>query len=232
MRETLDEGLGSELTGNAFADLAQLELDDFVGRTSMQPKKMEKMMGHDSLTIEEIEEDDHSSHDPRNNSKDWRNPSKTISLSNSKSSSRSDASTSSSKSKGIGRKGRRMLSRAAQSTRKMIIPSKNRHRHTASLDTYSENDQASACAVTSALSRSVPSPSEPLFPPKPHSMKKTRYVSDPIMTHSSDDDEDVSTGMSKLPPKEKMKESKEMNKEPRRHFSKWNKIKSRLEKSK
>ena len=39
LRDTLDDGLGSELTGNAFADLAQLELEDFVGRTSVYQKK-------------------------------------------------------------------------------------------------------------------------------------------------------------------------------------------------
>jgi len=240
LRETLDEGLGSELTGNAFADLAQLELDDFVGRTSILPQK--KRTPHGNSTIEELDEDDHSNSDHRG--RDWRTPVKadkrgsTVShksySSNSSdqrpSSGRFDkygnhsstASTSSSKSKGIGRAGRRMLSRAAQSTRKMIIPSKSRHRPTPSLDAFTENDNEHASAPNLG-----PPISEPQFPSKPSSTTKYRYVSEPLL---DSDPEEESTGMSKLDPKTKMQNSKEMNREPRRHFSKWDKIRRNLKK--
>eukprot|EP00537_Pseudo-nitzschia_pungens_P001862 CAMPEP_0172372236 /NCGR_PEP_ID=MMETSP1060-20121228/46616_1 /TAXON_ID=37318 /ORGANISM="Pseudo-nitzschia pungens, Strain cf. cingulata" /LENGTH=984 /DNA_ID=CAMNT_0013098141 /DNA_START=655 /DNA_END=3609 /DNA_ORIENTATION=- len=66
LRDTLDEGLGSELTGNAFADLADMEFDDFVGRTSAMPGRglnIDHEMGRnilkarESLTIEELEDD-------------------------------------------------------------------------------------------------------------------------------------------------------------------------------
>mmetsp|Transcript_13399 Transcript_13399/g.33730 ORF Transcript_13399/g.33730 Transcript_13399/m.33730 type:complete len:902 (+) Transcript_13399:500-3205(+) len=248
LRETLDEGLGSELTGNAFADLAQLELDDFVGRTSIMPQKKRNMQGNNSLTIDEIDEDDQSSSEHK--TRDWRTPSKNNSRSNFQShkstssstdsklpnSGRSDhkigfssshsstASTGSSK-KGIGRAGRRMLSRARESTRKMIVPkssSKGRHRATASFDAFCEKDEdyASAPNLTAPISPRA-------FPEKPSSLKKFRNISAPEPLLDSDPEEE-STGMSKLDPKTKMENSKVMNREPRRHFSKWDKIKRNL----
>ncbi|VEU44078.1 unnamed protein product [Pseudo-nitzschia multistriata] len=66
LRDTLDEGLGSQLTGNAYADLAQLELDDFIGRTSAMPGRgmeLDSAMGKNirdaikDLSIEELDDD-------------------------------------------------------------------------------------------------------------------------------------------------------------------------------
>jgi len=82
LRETIDEGLGSELTGNAFADLAQLELDDFVGRNSARAGKRNSFnenvaRARDSMTIEEQEEGEHSSSEVRySTTTTWRTPSK------------------------------------------------------------------------------------------------------------------------------------------------------------
>ena len=125
----------------------------------------------------------------------------------------SGASTTSNQSKrGIGRAGRRIISKAAQSTRKLIGPSKSksssRNRRTPSFDEYE---------TTSAPSFSPPSS----FPSKPSALK-TRYVSAPQATIArmplmeSGEDEN-STGISRA--------------EPRRHFSKWNKIKNNLKNS-
>jgi len=82
LRETIDEGLGSELTGNAFADLAQLELDDFVGRNSARAGKRNSFdqniaKARDSMTIDEQEEGEHSSSEARSSTTTtWRTPSK------------------------------------------------------------------------------------------------------------------------------------------------------------
>ena len=252
LRDTLDDGLGSELTGNAFADLAQLELDDFVGRTSIFPKR--KGQGS-SMTIEELTDEDHSSSEARSGNA-WRAPSKyekrpsTVSHSSVASSSTSDkvsapnsgrsigtstknskvgsshhsSASTSSKSKGLGR----ILSRAAQSTRKMIAPSKSSktHRPMPSFDAVNEDEQDSASVPNLSFQiseSSIQSKLSPYQSPRA-TVQKLRYVPEPL---ALSDEDDASIALGKMDRKEKNAGSKEMNREKRQHFSKWNKIKNK-----
>jgi len=173
LRETLDEA-ASELTGNAFADLAQLELEDFKSRTSgdlnaNMKSNMRADMLTARLTIQELEDEDHSSSEARTvGSRDWRTPSKQsekrpsfVSHSGSIGSRESDkyhasncnrsvamdgrqiSSTHSSTSNSTSRPVRKLVKGVAHSTRKFFVPGKtakkNRARNLG--DTGSERDQ-------------------------------------------------------------------------------------------
>lgn len=250
LRETLDEGLGSELTGNAFADLAQLELDDFVGRNSMMPgkKKLGRPTGAEgSMTIEEIDED-HSSSEAKG---PWRTPKRPSHVSHSSDSSyashknpaptsgrslafdkgtsaHSSASSTSSKPKNLRRT---LIKGIKQSTRNVFNAGKNRSKGNSNangLGVFAEDDHDSVSEsnFNSGINSSSPFPSRPVHP------RHQRYVSEPTPTATPEFNEYDDESMSKLKPKEKMQTSKDMNKEPRRHFTKWNKIKQNLKNAK
>mmetsp|Transcript_12045 Transcript_12045/g.28556 ORF Transcript_12045/g.28556 Transcript_12045/m.28556 type:complete len:923 (+) Transcript_12045:626-3394(+) len=174
LRETLDEA-ASELTGNAFADLAQLELEDFKSRTSGDfnsnaKSDMKADMLTARLTIQELEDEDHSSSEARTvGSRDWRTPSKQsekrpsfVSHSGSIGSRESDkyhaancnrgvamdgskmgSSSHSSSSNSTSRPVRKLVKGVAQSTRKFFVPGKTAKKNRARYlgDTGSERDQ-------------------------------------------------------------------------------------------
>lgn len=247
LRETLDEGLGSELTGNAYADLAQLELDDFVGRNSTMPGardgniRSDIMAARAGLTIAELEDEDHSSSEARGGSgMSWRTPSKqphekrpsTLSHSsvgsstsdrnagaNSNNYSATSSSTKSSR-PGLSRPARplRGLQKAGESIRRLVVQKKSRSRGTSNLMACEEDDPDTGSAQKLRSESDVPK--SPFRSKLSGSLKKYRNIPEPIL----DSEDDESSGMSKLNPKEKMMSSKQMNQEPRRHFSKWNKI--------
>ena len=229
LRETLDEG-GLELTGNAYADLAQLELDDFVGRNSALPGKKDSdirsdiMAARAGLTIAELEDEDHSSSEARSGGGvQWRNQSKqpyekrpSAKSHSSVGSSTSDrgannhnysAKSSSTKS---GRTGIGGFKKAGQSIRRLVVAKKSRSRPTSNLTAFEEGDQETV-------------PKSPYRSKLSGSLKKYYDIPESIQDDEEEDEEE-STAMSKLPPNEKMISSKTMNQVPRRHFSKWNKI--------
>ena len=156
LRETLDEA-ASELTGNAFADLAQLELEDFKSRTSggitpntKSDMKADMLAARESLTIHELEDEDHSSSEARTSgSRDWRSSSKpyekrpsAVSYSGSIGSSASDKYSTPNRDRSAGYDGRqigsstssnsaskppavrKLVRGVAQSTRKFFVPGK------------------------------------------------------------------------------------------------------------
>ena len=234
LRDTLDDGLGSELTGNAFADLAQLELEDFVGRTSVyQPKKSTSIIkegeNEDGITTFNGSGKQEKRPSTVSHTSIASSQSGVASASNSgrgleidkRGISSGGASTTSTQS--IQRRGLRSISKAVQSTRKLIAPSKSksrsRGRRAPSID---EHDSASAPISRSPISD---------FPKKP-SASKTRYLSAPQPTRYGlepfgEGEDDKSTPLGKADPKEKMEEVKKMN----ATFSKWNKIKKNLNKN-
>lgn len=235
-RQSAFDEVGLELTGNAYADLAQLEFEDFVGRNSVLPGKKDGdirgdiMAARAGLTIAELEDEDHSSSEARSGGGvGWRNQSKqpyekrpSVKSYSSVGSSTSDrgannnnysAKSSSTKSSrpGLGRPARPMggLKKAGQSIRRLVVPKKSRSRPTSNLTAFEEGDQETV-------------PKSPYRSKLSLSRKKYRDIPESIQ--DEEEDEEESTGVSKLNPKEKMICSKTMNQEPRRHFAKWNKI--------
>lgn len=238
LRETLDEVAGSELTGNALADLAQLELDDFVGRTSLKPNKSmdsDMLAARATLTIPEDENEDHSSSEARGTG--WKTPSKyekrpsgvshsSVGSGNSdKHSTQSregrmglsgHSSSSISSATKTRRGGKGMLSRAGKSVKNVFgSAKKTSSRLNSNLDVYGEEEHESASG-SSAPSLSF-------------TAKSTQYSS---RNNSGGFEEEESNAFRNLEPKQKMASSKEMNKEPRRHFSKWNKVRANLKNKK
>jgi len=245
LRETIDEGLGSELTGNAFADLAQLELDDFVGRNSARAGKRNSFdenvaRARDSMTIEEQEEGEHSSSEVRySTTTTWRTPSKAssnlrqekrpsyVSHSGSAGSGERHVASNSNRSMGFpdtiasaSNKPRRNLFKGVmQSTRDIISKKPGKSRKG---DRYlSEEGGLSYASAPDFRSESQKSGISDFSHQPKQSNRKYRQMSDP--TGNIDDNILRNT---------KMASSKEMNKEPRRNFTNWGKIRKNFSNSK
>jgi len=240
-----DEGLGSELTGNAFADLAQLEYDDFVGRNK-----------HSSFTIDEVDEEalseafkSYSKTAKKTMNRTWRSPNKSEKRpSHSSISSRESDSLvapSSNRSVGQGEKLsgssthstkktkaplRKLLRVAAESTRKIMGTERTRSRPTTLGKIISESDDEQDDVTLNSPKLRTQSCKSHLLESQyqvktSSSLKKYRSMSQQIIP-----DEDEAKTLEEIA-REKMENSKSMNKEPRRHFgvgSKWNKIRQNL----
>lgn len=248
LRETLEGGLGSELTGNAFADLAQLELDDFVARTSkisIGSSDLSKDMlaaAHASLTIEELEDEDHSSSEARASGALWNTPRKKRLSAASHSSSGShgsDRKPNSSRSAGgdnrqmgssshhgsgsgshASAKGlRKLLRGAAQSTRKIISTRPTRN--------YSRN-MSPGMGFNESLDEGLD------LTPRTNSRSQSNKTFRGLVASSPQlDIHEELDGFRNLNPEQKMAKSTILNKEPRRNFtkSKWGKIRTNVKKS-
>jgi len=207
LRDTLDEA-ASELTGNAFADLAQLEFDDFVDRTSGNPSNKKSGMGANvmaaaaSLTIEESEDEDHSSFF-RSTSKPYEKRPSYVSHTGSLGSGSSDKYAVPNSNRSIGLDGksiasstskpvRKLFKGAVSSTRKMFVPGKpaKKNHRIRTPGKISEMDRGIAGASNfSGFSDS-------LYPPKPSS-NKFRHFSDPS-PECEDQKQKKRTGWSKI----------------------------------
>jgi len=253
LRETLDEGLGSELTGNAFADLAALEFDDFVGRTSAMPGRNSKiakdiLAARASLTIEELEDDYPSSEVLRGTSGKISHGSVSSMLtsstgggsgSNNKAEHRPSVTShtssiaSNESATGTGNGNRRLVFsdqkpiapsstskkplfkravKAVQSTRRLLHKSP-KERSSSLADIKDDIDDETSSARESSIRGSTTRGSSA----KPRSEKILESDSNLEFHHGGFDSGELKSMNSK----QKLLNSKAMNKEPRRHFGNW-----------
>ena len=95
-----------------------------------------------------------------------------------------------------------------------------------SFDAVNEDEQDSASVPNLSFQiseSSIQSKLSPYQSPRA-TVQKLRYVPEPL---ALSDEDDASIALGKMDRKEKNAGSKEMNREKRQHFSKWNKIKNK-----